>query len=293
MTEMCKSVQECAKEENGNNDSFSSKNALFKYDFVVNNYTNDEVCQVKETIAKICVKGGFGFEVGEKGTPHLQGYIHLKKKQRITGLIKLPGFQRASMRACRNEPALITYIQKQGQAWTYGFPKPLKLINPDKEWQQEILKIMETEPDDRTIHWYWSCAGGMGKSQFAKYCVAKHAVTFFEEGEKKDIMFTAMEAKEERLNTFIVDVPRDNGNKVSYKALKSLKNGMIYSAKYESGYRLFNSPHIFVFANMPPMEERLSEDRWKITQIDPENDLGEFLEKQREKSLELKRKRGF
>ena len=43
---------------------------------------------------------------------------------------------------------------------------------------------------------------------------------------------------------------------------------MIYSPKYEGGYKLFNSPHIIVFANMAPQYERLSKDRWKVRNID-------------------------
>lgn len=150
----------------------------------------------------------------------------------------------------------------------WGFPKPLKLITPDKWWQVEILKILDTEPDDRTVHWYWSEQGGLGKSQFAKYCVAKLNCLFFEEGKKSDIMHLIFEAPEDRLEKIIIDVPRDNGNNISYKAIESIKNGMIYSPKYEGGYKLFNSPHIIVFANQPPQEQRLSPDRWRITQID-------------------------
>jgi len=132
----------------------------------------------------------------------------------------------------------------------------------------ELIELIGTEPDDRKVHWYWSEAGAIGKSQFAKYLVARHDCLFFEEGKKADIMHLIFEAPEERLERIIIDVPRDNGNNVSYKAIESIKNGMIYSSKYEGGYKLFNSPHIIVFANEPPQEERLSSDRWVIKQID-------------------------
>lgn len=267
-----KSVPSVPERENGNSDSFSlspdSKIALYKYDFVLNNYTEEEVCQIKSTISEICKKGGFGFEIGENGTPHLQGYISLKVKERYTGLHKKDGFARASFRKVRNEDALIEYIKKDGNYWLFGFPKEIKLITPNKSWQIEILEKMKEEPDDRTVHWYWSNQGGIGKSQFAKYCVAKKNCLFFEEGKKSDIMHLIFEAPEERLGCMIIDVPRDNGNNVSYKSIESIKNGMIYSPKYEGGYKLFNSPHIFVFANKPPIEEKLSADRWFIKNID-------------------------
>jgi len=115
-------------------------------------------------------------------------------------------------------------------------------------------------------------AGGVGKSQFAKYCVATQNCLFFEEGKKSDIMHLIFEAPEDRLECMIVDVPRDNGNNISYKAIESIKNGMIYSPKYEGGYKLFNSPHIFIFANVAPQMERLSNDRWVIKNIDEVGD---------------------
>jgi len=71
----------------------------------------------------------------------------------------------------------------------------------------------------------------------------------------------------DRCNTVIFDVPRDNGNKISYKSVESIKNGMIYSPKYESKYKLFNSPHIIIFANEPPQLEKLSIDRWVVKEI--------------------------
>jgi len=50
---------------------------------------------------------------------------------------------------------------------------------------------------------------------------------------------------------------------------------MIYSSKYEGGYKLFNSPHVIVFANAEPKYEALSGDRWKVFNID-ENSLDEI-----------------
>jgi hypothetical protein len=43
---------------------------------------------------------------------------------------------------------------------------------------------------------------------------------------------------------------------------------MICNTKYETGVKVFNSPHIFVFANFPPDKpDELSNDRWIIKEL--------------------------
>lgn len=238
--------------------------------FTWNNHTEDDLGGLLEYLNKNALKFRIQEETGENGTPHLQGCIQFDKEIRSTvwdakskgHYEKIKGSWEDAVKYCsKNET-------RTGREWSKGLPKPLKLITPSKPWQIEILEIIKTEPDDRTVHWYWSNAGGIGKSQFAKFCVATQNCLFFEEGKKSDIMHLIFEAPEDRLHTMMIDVPRDNGNNISYKALESIKNGMIYSPKYEGGYKLFNSPHIIVFANMPPQYERLSKDRWSVKNID-------------------------
>lgn len=258
------------QEGEGNTDTSPSpckKQATRKtfYCFTAFNVTNLE--PLKSRMIEIGKKGIIGNEIcPSTNRPHIQGFIALKKPMRITEL-KLPF--NPHVEACLgNEEQNEKYCKKDGDFWTFGFPKPLKLITPNKWWEKEILELLKTEPDDRKVYWYWSENGGIGKSQFAKYCVVKENCLFFEEGKKADIMHLVYEAPEERLERMIIDVPRDNGNNISYKSIESLKNGLIYSSKYEGGYKYFNSPHIIIFANAEPQYERLSQDRWVVKNID-------------------------
>lgn len=66
----------------------------------------------------------------------------------------------------------------------------------------------------------------------------------------------------------IWDLPRNNGNKISYDAIESVKNGMICNTKFETGTKIFDPPHIIIFSNEQPEEENLSKDRWNIINID-------------------------
>jgi len=258
--------------ETGNTQSVSLKQVPKRkmHFFTWNNPTEDEIGGLLSYFNSNALKYRIQEETGENGTPHLQGCVAFDKEMRSTVWDKTSRGHYEKLKGSWNDA--VTYCSKDetrtGKEWSKGVAKPLKLITPDKWWQLEILNLIDQEPDDRKVHWYWSEKGGVGKSQFAKYCVAKKNCLFFEEGKKSDIMHLIFEAPEERLESMIIDVPRDNGNNISYKAIESIKNGMIYSPKYEGGYKLFNSPHIIVFANLPPQCERLSEDRWVIKQID-------------------------
>jgi len=264
------------KGEEGNTDSSPSRKKQPSrhtfWCFTLNNYDVDDLETVfQNRLMQIGNKIIYGREKAPStGTPHLQGFIALKEPMRLTEL-KLPGFPH--LEHCKgSEDQNTKYCRKDGDVWKSGYPpdpKPLKLITPDKPWQLEILEILKKEPDDRLVHWFWSKEGRIGKSSFCKYLVAKHNCVFIDEGKKADIMFTIIEANMDICDTVVFDIPRANGNNVSYKSIESIKNGMIYSSKYESGYKLFNSPHVIIFANEEPDIKKLSDDRWVITNIDP------------------------
>jgi len=259
-----------------------TNNALYKYDFTLNNYTQLEVCQVKATITKICKKGGFGFEISESGTPHLQGYMSLLKKERMTGLVKLLGFSRCSFRPVRNEPALIAYIQKDHNYWTHGFPLPIKIITDLYGWQKDAEALLTaTGIDDRIVHWWWEDKGNIGKSAFAKYMVVKHNALYCCSGKYADLINLVFNCDMDKCKCIIFDIPRNQGNNVSYSAIESIKNGLICNTKFETGTKVFNSPHVLILCNSEPDTESLSKDRWRIKH------LGRFYVTYPEEELEI------
>jgi hypothetical protein len=69
-----------------------------------------------------------------------------------------------------------------------------------------------------------------------------------------------------------LDIPREKADYISYQSIEGLKNGIGFSAKYESSMLLFPSMHVVVFANFSPSDRdlaKLSSDRWVITEILP------------------------
>lgn len=249
-------------------------NQLIHHCFTWNNYEEEDIETLETLFRHLAHKYCFQREVGEEcHTPHLQGIVSLKKKMRWSefGLPKSIHWEKAKhvtkayLYACKES----TRVQgTRPYTMNYAVPKPLKLITPNRAWQLDILNIIKDEADERTVHWYWEPHGGSGKSSFTKYLVAKHNALFFEQGKHGDIMHMIAHADMDTSRIVVIDVPRDNGNRVSYKAIEAIKNGMIFSGKYETKAKLFESPHVIIFANEGPEEERLSRDRWHIVRID-------------------------
>jgi len=238
------------------------------YCFTHHNYEEhiDEIIRQYQLISK---KGIIGFEIcPTSGKKHLQGFLALKKPMRISE-IKITG--NPHLEACRgDEEQNIKYCSKEGNFIKWGFPKPLKILLDSQlyDWQNKLLDTIKTEPDDRSVNWYWSAQGGTGKSSFCKYLVYNMKAIVCGKGNYADIINIVFNSDMDQCNLIIFDLPRNNGNKISYSAIESIKNGMVCNTKYETGSKIFNAPHIVVFANSPPEYELLSQDRWSVFCID-------------------------
>lgn len=232
--------------------------------FTFNNYTEDDYQYIIEAFEKNSSKYIIGKEVGEKGTPHLQGYVYNKKKFRPSELKlsksihweKCKGSQKQNIEYCMKDSNYKSNIKIE---------KPLKLLQETQlyDWQKDIIKIIKEEPHERIIYWYWEPTGNCGKTTFAKYLSAKFDAVPIE-GKKNDILYCAAEHNSD---IYIFDFERCMEEFISYGAMEKIKNGYYMCSKYESKPIIRNCPHIICFANFEPDVTKLSADRWKITEI--------------------------
>lgn len=269
-------VPECSMEE-GNTITSSKQriNPAIRWCFTLNNWSEFEYCSICSVIKSHCRLAIIGKEMSESGTPHLQGYIELSKKSRPRSIFlnkrihweKSKGTKDDNMAYCSKE-------DKNPYLYNCKLRKPLKLITPNMffQWQKDIIEIIKQEPDNRKIYWYWSRKGGVGKTQFCKYLSATYGALCLH-GKGADVRNGIVTmAGPEGLNTpelVLYPIPRShNSDYISYESLENIKDMYFYSGKYEGGMINGNPPHLFIFANEPPNQYKMSTDRWVIVCID-------------------------
>ena len=101
-----------------------------------------------------------------------------------------------------------------------------------------------------------------------KHLVVNCGAVFCSKGRESDIVNIVFNTDMNKCKLVVFDLPRNNKNLISYAAIESIKNGMIFNAKYETGFKAFDPPNIIVFANAPPVEGSMSIDRWEIVCLD-------------------------
>lgn len=126
--------------------------------FTINNWTMDDV----EKIADAKERFGYivyGKEVGEDGTPHLQGYIVMLNRQRLTAMKKI--LPRAHLEAkSRNSTfaECITYCKKDGNFLEQGTAPITQSVRNKRTWEDAFALAktgdFEKIPKNMLVRYY-------------------------------------------------------------------------------------------------------------------------------------------
>lgn len=275
----------------------------------------------------------FGYEVAPTtGTPHLQGYFELSRRQRLSGLKRLPGFGRASFRACNGDAASnIAYCSKDSRLPVFRRGTPAKspaslggegrsaafedalvsarrgdldsipawirlchhgaisAIAEDglweraarrivhrplvlRPWQREVVDIIEKEPSDRTIYVVLDRLGNAGKTTLCDFLAHEYPVSYsdLEAGAGNprpsvQILHPSRGVDMARFirpaSVYILDIPRATGEAVPWAMIEHIKNGNVFSSKYDPIGKRMPRPHVFIFTNDEVEPGRFSADR--------------------------------
>jgi len=131
-----------------------------------------------------------------------------------------------------------------------------------RDWQCDLIKYVQDVPSPREIRWYVDYDGNTGKTFMSKYLCAVFGAIRFENGKSSDIKHAY---QGERVALF--DLSRSQEEHFNYEVLESIKNGIMFSPKYDSKQKVFDVPHVIVFANWDPDLSKLSKDRWSIMRM--------------------------
>lgn len=284
--------------------------------FTLNNYTSDDYERLTRLVQNDeCVYIVFGKEVGESGTPHLQGFIAFSKRVYMTDVKKRIS-RTAHFELARLVPESIEYCKKDGDVFEAGvipvgqgkrsdiedfkidckagllnfkeirekhstvyakyksFVMEYVVDNSPKvtvptytlhEWQQDLLKKLTEEPDDRTIQFIVDSTGNNGKSWFAHWYASNNAnCQVMCPGKRADMAYILRTD----IRVLILDAPRSKqGEFIQYDFLEDVKNGYVFSPKYESSTKSLGNVHLVVLMNEPPDLTKLSFDRFDITYL--------------------------
>jgi len=143
-------------------------------------------------------------------------------------------------------------------------PRPEVEVFPLYEWQQDLYDYLKLPPSDREIIFIVDKTGNRGKTWFAKYYCQLHENAQFMEPSKKADMAMALQ---DTLRVLFVNVTRQQQDHFQYSFFESLKDGMVFSPKYESRMRYFKPVHIVVMMNQEPDMKLLSADRYKLVEL--------------------------
>lgn len=255
----------------------SSKRWCFTY----NNYPNDWVAQMAQGL-----DGSQWIGVPElyTDTDHIQGYVEFPTKVRPIGYKGFPkeihwgdeygkpcrGTRADNVGYCTKGPGNIPFSYTVGMEGNLRIPRTLTFPVMDKWWQLQVLSLIKETPDDRKIYWYWG-EGNIGKTTFCKYLVVKHkAIVVSGKGaDVRNAVCTYLKDTGMHPDLVVFPIPKSyNTEYLSYEALENVKDMLFYSGKYEGGQVAGPSPHLIVFANEPPDESKLWNDRWEVFEID-------------------------
>lgn len=218
-------------------------------------------CSVTRYLAQsieYCKKDGEFLELGNppKGKGERCEIEEFKATVKDEGVLCLAELRELHSKVCAKHPQFVKdYVNDKKKKITVR-------AHPLREWQAEMYGKLILPPDEREIVFIVDLAGNQGKSWFARYYCDRHEnAQIIVPGKKADMAYTVRED----CRVFFVDCPRSKqGEYIQYDFLEELKNGYIFSPKYQSAVKKLEIPHVVVCMNERPDMTKLSADRYTI-----------------------------
>lgn len=233
-----------------------------------NNYPGDIRVRLEKLIP-LCEKYIFGFEVGESGTPHVQGAFTCHEKISFDDICVAVGSRAHHCVRMRGKWSDQKYCAKEGDFITnfFDYLITVKDLRPAQLSLRETLIQPVCKKFSRAIDWFWEDRGDWGKTILQTHLVDFHKALIVGGSEKDMLCAVALAvAKGMEFNMILINMTYDK-KKVSYNGMESLKDGMFFNGKYESGMVRFPRCRIAVFANCEPETDRMGKNRFNVVRL--------------------------
>lgn len=136
-----------------------------------------------------------------------------------------------------------------------------------KPWQSEVVNYVGSEVDNRSIRFMVDPEGGNGKSWLQRYLYSKEPekVQLLSVAKRDDIAHSI----QPECSVFLFNVPRTQMELLRYEILEQLKDGYVYSPKYNSRMKIMVSKviHVIVFSNEAPDYTKMTDDRYDVINL--------------------------
>lgn len=239
-----------------------------------------EISDFRRRVEDLGVMCQFQEEICPKtNREHIQGFVVFREKQRPIEKFKditnqIHWFKlRGSIEENLNYTGKERTRKPNGMSYSFGLPRMVEKVSWDMlstENQQWLKPIMDEPYDYRTIHWICDYEGNWGKSRIQKYLVDNFNAIMVS-GSGKDIAFAISKYHEDKArwpDYVLCNIPRSTDEKyISYGMLEQVKDGLVFSGKYESCQLRLPQVKMIVFANTKPIQDGWSIDRVKLTVI--------------------------
>jgi len=144
---------------------------------------------------------------------------------------------------------------------------PVKVVEDHelRPWQEELTRRLAEPPNDRTIIFVVDYDGNAGKSWFAqRYCQDHVDAQLILPGKVADMSYMLRTD----IRVLFCDAPRSKqGEFLQYDFFEHVKNGHVFSPKYESRVKTLNKVHVVIMMNEKPDMQKLSLDRYCLIEM--------------------------
>ena len=97
-----------------------TNNLIKNFTFTINNYTEQDINNIDNFYNAFCNYAIYGFEQGEQGTKHIQGYIQMKKQKRFLSIVKFFNNKAHIEKANGTPEQNKAYCSKEGNYKEFG-----------------------------------------------------------------------------------------------------------------------------------------------------------------------------